>query len=225
MLRQILAFGLAVCSLALPAKQIVFKDSFFQVVLDNDYVRVFRQADMLPGKMVTPPLRSARDYVRIIFLAEKPSEECKGLVSRTSFSDIYVDYITPRDESKRTRTVARCRWKAVLIDLKSQPPPTPFALDAVKLDPQHNLVLFENDRVRVVRVHFDLGEKGPVVDKRPRVIILVTDMHAEVAKSGGAPEARDGTAGTIYWSLGGSQATMNRNETKLDNIVVELKGK
>ncbi len=102
---------------------------------------------------------------------------------------------------------------------------TPFEKDAVKLDLKHNKVVFENDRVRVVHLQFPLGEKGPIVDKRARVIILVTDMHAEVAKPGGSPEPRDGTAGTIYFSLGGSQATMNRNETKLDNIVVELKGK
>ena len=57
-----------------------------------------------------------------------------------------------------------------------------FDKDAVKLDPPHNKVLFENDRVRVVVVHFGLGEKGPVVDKRPRVIILLNDMHADVAR-------------------------------------------
>jgi hypothetical protein len=50
-------------------------------------------------------------------------------------------------------------------------------------------------------------------------------MHAEVAKPNGNPEPRDGRAGVIQWSLGGSQATMNRNETKLDNIVIELKAK
>jgi hypothetical protein len=113
----------------------------------------------------------------------------------------------------------------VAIEYKSAPPSAMFEKDAVALDPAHNNVLFENALFRVVEVHFGLGEKGPVVDKRPRVIILLTDMHAQVMKPGGAPEARDGKSGTIQWSLGGSQATMNRNETPLDNIVVELKGK
>jgi hypothetical protein len=112
------------------------------------------------------------------------------------------------------------------IELKDFPPASAFEKDAVKLDPSHNKVLFENDRVRVVDVHFGLGEKGPVVDKRPRVIILLNDMHADVARhEGDTPSPRDGKAGVIQWSLGGSQATMNRSETKLDNIVVEIKGK
>jgi hypothetical protein len=116
--------------------------------------------------------------------------------------------------------------REIRIELRDLPPASGFDKDAVKLDPSHNKVLFENDRVRVVRVHFGLGEKGPVVDKRPRVIILLNDMHADVARhEGDPPSARDGKAGTIQWSLGGSQATMNRNETVLDNIVVEIKGK
>jgi hypothetical protein len=135
-------------------------------------------------------------------------------------------FLNAGETSKDVQTSSISGILEVRIELKSLPPVSPFEKDAVALDPPHNKVLFENDRVRAVDVHFGLGEKGPVVDKRPRVIILLNDMHADVARhDGDPPSPRDGKAGVIQWSLGGSQATMNRNETKLDNIVVEIKGK
>ncbi len=115
-------------------------------------------------------------------------------------------------------------FRAVKIEFKASPPAVgPFEKDAAKLDPKHNEVLFENDRVRVVRIHFGPGESGPVVDKRPRVIILLTDTHAQVRTPDGKLSPRDSPAGAIQWSLGGSQATINGNVGPLENIVVELK--
>ncbi len=69
--------------------------------------------------------------------------------------------------------------KSIWIEFKAQPPQSPFDRDAVKLDPDHNIVLFENDRVRVVRVHFGSAKKALSSTSVPRVIILLNDMHAE----------------------------------------------
>jgi hypothetical protein len=114
-------------------------------------------------------------------------------------------------------------FREIKLEFKALPPASPFEKDAVKLDPAHNEVVFENDRVRVVRIHFGPGEKGQIVDKRPRVIILLTDTHAQVKLPDGHTETREGTAGTIQWSKGGRQATMNGILGPLENIVVELK--
>lgn len=102
---------------------------------------------------------------------------------------------------------------------------TSFDRDAVKLDEAHNDVLLENDRIRIVSVHFKPGESGPIVDKRPRVIILLDDMHAIVTLPDGHGEPRDGKAGTVYWGNAGAQATKNIGDKSFENIVVELKGK
>ena len=111
------------------------------------------------------------------------------------------------------------------ISLLDRPAKGYFERDAVKLDPQHNHVLLENDRVRVVSVHFGPGESGPIVDKRPRVIVLLSDMHAVVTLPDGHSEPRDGKAGTVYWGNAGAQATKNVSDKAFENIVVELKGK
>jgi hypothetical protein len=116
-------------------------------------------------------------------------------------------------------------WDRTFITLKSEPAKGAFVDDAVKLDPEHNEVLLNNDRVRVVRVHFGPGESGPMVDKRARVIIVLTDSHATVTLPDGHSEVRDGKAGTVYYGKAGRQATNNIGPTPLENIVVELKGK
>jgi hypothetical protein len=111
------------------------------------------------------------------------------------------------------------------IQLQSAPPSSSFADDAVKLDPKHNELLLDNDRVRFVRIHFAPGESGPMVDKRARVIIVLTDSHASVTLPDGHNEVRDGKAGTVSFGNAGRQATNNIGSTPLENIVVELKSK
>ncbi|MGB2672890.1 MAG: hypothetical protein WAO11_19435 [Candidatus Acidiferrum sp.] len=116
-------------------------------------------------------------------------------------------------------------FRLVTIFLNDQPERAPFADDAVKLDQKHNEVLLENSRIRVVRIHFAPGESGPMVDKRPRVIVVLTDSHATVTLPDGHSEVRDAKAGTIYFGKAGRQATTNIGTTPLENLVVELKGK
>jgi hypothetical protein len=193
-------------------------------VLENDYVRISK-VYLHAGSQspYTVPAGLAAVVVRLRFIY--------GLATAAQFgtqgySLDRVMFLNAGESSKDVQTSSISGVLEARIELKSLPPASPFEKDAVAIDPSHNKVLFENDRVRVVDVHFGLGEKGPVVDKRPRVIILVNDMHADVAKhEGDTLSPRDGKSGVIQWSLGGSQATMNRNETKLDNIVVEIKGK
>ena len=188
--------------------------------VDNEYVRVFYYPVWSNGV----PLTHKFDALCISEFDAPPADKSDKKASAQFLPYVRVDYF-PREPFKPV-PVEGVPLKTIWIEIKSQPPQSPFVRDAVTLDPDHNLVLFENDHVRVVRVHFGLGEKGPIVDKRPRVIILLNDMHADVARrEGDTPSPRDGKAGVIQWSLGGSQATMNRNETKLDNIVVEIKGK
>jgi hypothetical protein len=195
-----------------------------QPILENDYVRIskvyFHAGSQSP---YTVPDGLSAVIVRLRFIYGLATAELFGT---QGYSLDRVLFLNAGETSKDVQTSSIGAVLEIRIELKSLPPASPFEKDAVALDPPHNKVLFENDRVRVVDVHFGLGEKGPVVDKRPRVIILLRDMHADVARhEGDTPSPRDGKAGAIQWSLGGSQATMNRNETKLDNIVVEIKGK
>lgn len=195
-----------------------------QSVLENEYVRiskVFLHAGSQSPYTVPAGLSAVIVRLRFIY-----GLATAGQFGTPGYSLDRVMFLNAGETSKDVQTSSISGMLEVRIELKSLPPVSPFDKDAVALDPPHNKILFENDRVRVVDVHFGLGEKGPVVDKRPRAIILLNDMHADVARhEGDPPSPRDGNAGVIQWSLGGSQATMNRRETKLDNIVVEIKAK
>ncbi len=200
------------------------KSSPPNIIVENDFVRV-SQLDVPPGIKSSFTLNPGLTAVVMRLILQKPSRDAGSQRTDAALRLDRVLFLGEGEIYNHAESAGGNALREIRIELKAIPPATPFVNDAVALDPAHNKVLLENDRVRVVHLQFAPGEKGPQVDKRPRVIILLTDMHAQVVKPGGQPESRDGTAGTVYWSLGGSQATMNRNETKLDNIVVELKGK
>jgi hypothetical protein len=170
-------------------------------IIDNNYVRVFVQ----PVDSRNVALSHKFDALCISVFAAAPKVQHNKNIPAQPLPYVQADYFDRQEQQVIAIPMESDPMKSIWIEFKSQPPQSAFDRDAVKLDPQHNLVLFENSHVRVVRVRFGLGEKGPVVDKRPRVIILLNDMHADVARhEGDPPSARDGKAGVIQWSLGGS---------------------
>ena len=88
------------------------------------------------------------------------------------------------------------------IDLKGLPggkaPVTP--LDPAKVDPQHYTVAFENDYVRVLRVHYDAHEKGQTHEHiLNRVVVYLNDQPGakadDVRMAGAAKHAEENASG------------------------------
>ncbi len=188
--------------------------------LKNKYVEV--------TLVQTPPLvdydcawNTSRPAVQIYDPARK-ERPAQGELESSNSDKIRVKYVLPWE-------IAGCyqaeEGTFIGVYLKAKPSKSPFSDDAVKADPAHNEVLMENDRVRVVRVHFASGETGPIVNKRPRVIFARTDSHASVTFPDGHSEPRDMKAGTVSFGNPGRQATKNTGTTQIENIVVELKSK
>ena len=202
----------------------------YEKVLENEYVRVskldFDTQQLRESNTKLPEPGLATAATAVILVEQFTKAEWTELGSN-HLTFKFVDASFAEEGQKLSRNMHDFRgpvFREIKIEFRGLPPMSPFEKDAVKLDPKHNEVLFENDRVRVVRVHFGLGASGPMVDKRPRVIILLTDTHAQVRRPDGQLSPRDSVAGTIQWSLGGRQATINGNVGPLENIVVELKG-
>ena len=190
--------------------------------LENEYVRV----TVIPRLTRTPTVLADCRFPRpsvLVYVPTYDDSSTSASAQRQGRGNASARFIGPDQ-------IVGCPigWPggtAVWIDLKSQPPASSSSSDAVKLDPVHNEVVFENEQVRVVRIHFEPGESGPIVDKRPRVIFARTDSHATVTFSDGHSEARDMKAGTVSFGNAGRQATKNTGTTPLENIVVELKSR
>jgi hypothetical protein len=99
------------------------------------------------------------------------------------------------------------------IDLKGPPAgPAPVTkLDPAAVDPQHYKVDFENEFVRVLRVHFGAGEKGaPHEHILNRVVFYVNDQ----------PNAK---ADDVRMSGAATHAEANASALPADRIAVEIK--
>ena len=99
------------------------------------------------------------------------------------------------------------------IDLKGPPAgPAPVTrLDPATVDPQHYRVDFENEFVRVLRVHFGPGEKGATHEHiLNRVVFYVNDQ----------PNAK---ADDVRMSGAATHAESNDSARPADRIAVELK--
>lgn len=99
------------------------------------------------------------------------------------------------------------------IDLIGAPPsPAPVTkLDPVAVDPTHYKVEFENEFVRVLRVHFGPGEKGATHEHiLNRVVFYVNDQ----------PNAK---ADDVRISGAATHAESNESAQPADRIAVEIK--
>jgi quercetin dioxygenase-like cupin family protein len=99
-----------------------------------------------------------------------------------------------------------------------------LAQDAVKVAPKTYSVVFENDQVRVLRVGVAPGEKTPMHEHPANVVIPLTDAVIRFTLPDGTTQEPKLTPGTPVWSPAGKHAGGNVGETKIEAIIVELKG-
>jgi hypothetical protein len=191
--------------------------------LDNEYVNVTVEPPRKPRGDVIADCVSPTGHPLIrVFVPTNPIPPTRAAPRGSSLDSIFAMYFEHGGVYGCTGTDLGTFFH---VDIKSQPKKSTFKDDAVKLDPAHNELLLENYRVRVVRVHFEPGESGPMVDKTPRLIVAVTNSSATVTFPDGHSEARDVKAGAVSFGNAGRQATKNTGTTPLENIVVELKSK
>jgi hypothetical protein len=98
------------------------------------------------------------------------------------------------------------------IDLKGKPAPAPKTkLDPTVVDPQRYKVLFENDQVRVLRIHFGPHEKGAQHEHiLNRVVVYLNDQ-------------RGAKADDVRMAGAATHSEENDSDSPADRIAVELK--
>ena len=100
-----------------------------------------------------------------------------------------------------------------------------LAQDAVKVDPKHYKVEFENSQVRVLRAQYGPHEKSVMHSHPASVIVSVADQDAKFTLPGSKTTERHMKAGDVAWASPETHLPENMGDRPLDVIVVELKGR
>jgi beta-alanine degradation protein BauB len=100
-----------------------------------------------------------------------------------------------------------------------------MAQDPVKVDPKHYKVEFENDQVRVIRLHLGPNESVPVHEHPPSVLTFLTDGRVKSTPAGGKAEERTYAAGSVRYRPAIKHAVENLNDKDFEVIEVEVKAK
>lgn len=119
-------------------------------------------------------------------------------------------------------------FRLVEVEIKkpagSSPSARNPALDPVKIDPRHNILLFENAQVRVFRSWREAGasEKMHEHGVAGRLTVLLTDLDGEVRTGDGQVTPVHAAAGDVLWSGPVTHATKNTGQ-RFEMIVIEVK--
>jgi uncharacterized RmlC-like cupin family protein len=101
---------------------------------------------------------------------------------------------------------------------------TALEQDAVKVDPEHYTVDFENDRVRVVRVKYGPREKSVMHEHAEGALVFLTDHRVKFTYPDGKTEEVTAKAGETMWEAGVTHLPENLSDEPLELVLVELKG-
>src|SRR5450432_1625406 len=97
------------------------------------------------------------------------------------------------------------------------------AQDPVTVDPKIAKVEFENDRIRILRVHYEPHQKFALHEHPAKVAICLSNFHMHRVALDGA--ASDGTcpAGSVTWREPEKHAVENLDDSPADTVEIELK--
>ena len=99
-------------------------------------------------------------------------------------------------------------------------------IDATLVDPEHHVIEFENDWVRVVRMTYPAGETSSVHDHPPGFAVFLTDADMQNIPEEGEPVELKFEAGDAIWGdAGTAHATANPGDEDVVLIRVEMKKK
>ncbi len=96
-------------------------------------------------------------------------------------------------------------------------------LDAVKVDPTHHKVVFENDQIRVVHWVISPGDKTGKHSHPANLNVFLTDYDARVTTGDGKGTEMHSKAGSTMWRAAGIHVVENISQHPMEGIIVEPK--
>lgn len=100
-----------------------------------------------------------------------------------------------------------------------------FAQGAVKADPKHYKVEFENDQVRVLRITYAPGEKGAMHSHPEGMVICLSDAKGKFTFPDGKTGTREFEKGFFSWVPAETHRGENVGDKPFEIIQIEMKTK
>jgi mannose-6-phosphate isomerase-like protein (cupin superfamily) len=135
----------------------------------------------------------------------------------------------PAGQALKLKNAGSIPLQLIEVELKSAPSgdhQLPNAkLDPVAIDPEHNILVLDNDQVRVFRSWREPGatEKMHEHAGKGRVAILLTALDSTVKTGDGAVTVSRAAQGDVLWSGPVIHATTNLASDKFEMVIVEVK--
>jgi len=107
--------------------------------------------------------------------------------------------------------------------MSSPAAPRAQANDPVVVDPKHYTVEHEDDRVRVLRIRYNPGEKSTMHSHPESIAILVSDCKIRMTYPDGTAEDIQAAAGSVMRMPSVEHLPENIGDSVLEVIQVELK--
>jgi hypothetical protein len=97
------------------------------------------------------------------------------------------------------------------------------APDALDVDSEHYSLVFENDRVRVIRIEYDPGEKSVMHSHMDSVVVALTDTETRMHLPDGSSVDDALAAGHAQWADAGDHLPENISGQSMEALLIELK--
>jgi quercetin dioxygenase-like cupin family protein len=101
--------------------------------------------------------------------------------------------------------------------------PSARAQDPVAVNPAIAKIELENDRIRVLRVHYQPHQKFAMHEHPAKVAVCLTEFHTRRLASDGTLSEGTCPAGTVVWREPEKHAVENLDDTPAETIEIELK--
>ena len=191
-----------------------------QAVIDNQWVHVLR---VKQGAHEKSALKETAPAV-LVYLTDVHQRitGADGATSNVSHRKGDVSYLDA--PARAEENLADQPLEEVLIELKPGAPKSPpVALDPVKIDPAHHIVLLDNDRVRAFRTVLEPHLKGPEHEHPHYVVVYLTELHTTMRLAGGRTIDNRRQPGEIAWRDPLKHITENIGDHTAMEIQVEIK--
>jgi uncharacterized RmlC-like cupin family protein len=198
------------------------------VLVDNDVVKILKVVSKAGAKSAFHVHKTNRVMVYLDQGAIDIGYE-DGKVEHQKWKPGQVAW-SPTGPRHTSHNTGGTSIRVVEVELKQPAPSTPHRrdpkMDPVATDARHNVLLLENDQVRVFRSWREAGKSETMHEHtgRGRVAVLLTDINAKVKSIDGSSSDMKRKAGEVAWSSGATtHAGTNTGAKRFDMILIEVK--